>query len=130
MNIYAILAITLIVLAMVIVALYIVSLSKSNTHTHQEELQEPIVEDTVEEKEEEDVKTEVIEVKTEVENTDGTRVGQTDDSEPIYKKPTKTRITRMREAELVEYARLLGIDAHVDDLKKDTLKKVLDKLGL
>jgi len=38
-------------------------------------------------------------------------------------------IKKMLEPELVAYANSLGIDAHVDDLKADTLKKVLDHLG-
>ena len=41
-----------------------------------------------------------------------------------------SEIKKMLEPELVAYANSLGIDAHVDDLKADTLKKVLDKLGL
>ncbi|MDA8693002.1 3-hydroxyacyl-CoA dehydrogenase NAD-binding domain-containing protein [Saprospiraceae bacterium] len=38
-------------------------------------------------------------------------------------------IKKMLEPALVEYANSIGIAAHVDDLKADTLKKVLDKLG-
>ena len=38
-------------------------------------------------------------------------------------------IKKMLEPALVAYANSIGIDAHVDDLKADTLKKVLDKLG-
>jgi succinyl-CoA synthetase alpha subunit len=39
-------------------------------------------------------------------------------------------IKKMLEPELVEYANSLGIKAHVDDLKQDTLNKVLNKLGI
>jgi len=35
----------------------------------------------------------------------------------------------MLESELVAYANEIGIEATVDDLKKDTLNKVLTKLG-
>jgi len=35
----------------------------------------------------------------------------------------------MLEPELVAYANEIGITASVDDLKKDTLDKVLNKLG-
>ena len=35
----------------------------------------------------------------------------------------------MLEPELVAYANSIGIDAHVDDLKADTLAKVLSNLG-
>ena len=47
-------------------------------------------------------------------------------------KPTKlgkSEIKKMKEPELVAYANALGISATVDDLKKDTLEKVLNKLG-
>ena len=37
-----------------------------------------------------------------------------------------SEIKKLREAELVEYANSLGIEASVRDRKKDTLKKVLD----
>jgi 3-hydroxyacyl-CoA dehydrogenase/enoyl-CoA hydratase/3-hydroxybutyryl-CoA epimerase len=50
----------------------------------------------------------------------------------INAKPTKlgkSAIGKMKEAELVAYANSLGISATVDDLKKDTLQKVLTKLG-
>lgn len=40
-----------------------------------------------------------------------------------------TEVNAMKEPELVEYANALGINAHVNDLKKDTLEKVLTKLG-
>jgi len=39
-------------------------------------------------------------------------------------------IKAMKEPELVAYANSIGISATVDDLKADTLKKVLDQLGL
>ncbi len=39
-------------------------------------------------------------------------------------------IKAMKEPELVEYANSIGIKASVDDLKKDTLEKVMTKLGL
>lgn len=42
----------------------------------------------------------------------------------------KSEIVKMNEPDLVAYANSIGIDAHVNDLKADTLKKVLDKLGL
>jgi len=45
------------------------------------------------------------------------------------KKKSPAEIKKMFEPELVEYAKSIGIDAHVDDLKADTLKKVLNKLG-
>ena len=38
-------------------------------------------------------------------------------------------VKAMLEPALVEYANSIGIDAHVDDLKSDTQKKVLDFLG-
>jgi len=41
----------------------------------------------------------------------------------------KSEIKKMKEADLVKYANSLGIEATVDDLKKDTLDKVLSKLG-
>ena len=44
-------------------------------------------------------------------------------------KYTKTDLSKMKEADLVEYAKSIGIKASVDDLKKDTLDKVLTKLG-
>ncbi len=43
---------------------------------------------------------------------------------------SKSEITKMKEVDLVAYANSIGISAHVDDLKADTLKKVLEKLGL
>ncbi len=47
------------------------------------------------------------------------------------KSPAKSadEIKKMLEPALVEYANGIGIDAHVDDLKADTLAKVLNKLG-
>ncbi|MEM6317241.1 MAG: 3-hydroxyacyl-CoA dehydrogenase NAD-binding domain-containing protein [Bacteroidota bacterium] len=50
----------------------------------------------------------------------------------VNAKPTKlgmSEIKKMKEPELVAYANSIGISATVDDLKKDTLQKVLDKLG-
>jgi len=44
-------------------------------------------------------------------------------------KKSAAEIKKMLEPELVAYANSIGIAAHVDDLKADTLKKVLDKLG-
>ena len=46
----------------------------------------------------------------------------------IDKKPL-AEIKKMLEPELVAYANEIGITASVDDLKKDTLEKVLNKLG-
>jgi len=40
-----------------------------------------------------------------------------------------SEIKKMKEPELVAYANSIGISATVDDLKKDTLQKVLNKLG-
>ena len=40
-----------------------------------------------------------------------------------------SEIKKMKEADLVKYANSLGIEATVADLKKDTLEKVLSKLG-
>ena len=45
-------------------------------------------------------------------------------------KYSAAEIKKMLEPQLVEYANSIGIDATVDDLKKDTLEKVLGKLGL
>ncbi len=42
---------------------------------------------------------------------------------------SETEVKAMKEPELVEYANAIGIKAHVNDLKKDTLDKVLNKLG-
>ena len=40
---------------------------------------------------------------------------------------TKTALTKMKEAELVELAQSRGIDASTDDLKADTVQKILDR---
>ncbi len=42
---------------------------------------------------------------------------------------SEKEVKAMKEPELVEYANALGIHANVNDLKKDTLEKVLTKLG-
>ncbi len=42
---------------------------------------------------------------------------------------TEAEVKAMKEPELVAYANSLGINAHVKDAKKDTLEKVLTKLG-
>ncbi|MEM6965319.1 MAG: 3-hydroxyacyl-CoA dehydrogenase NAD-binding domain-containing protein [Bacteroidota bacterium] len=44
-------------------------------------------------------------------------------------KKSATEIKKMLEPELVEYANSIGVAASVDDLKKDTLDRVLSKLG-
>ncbi len=44
-------------------------------------------------------------------------------------KPSKSQIKSMNEPDLVSFANSIGIGASVDDLKKDTLEKVLDKMG-
>lgn len=44
-------------------------------------------------------------------------------------KYSAAEIKKMLEPQLVEYANSIGIEATVDDLKKDTLAKVLGKLG-
>ena len=44
--------------------------------------------------------------------------------------PSKSEISTLKELDLVELANSLGIDASVDDLKNDTLKKVYAKLGI
>jgi len=44
--------------------------------------------------------------------------------------PSASDIKKMLEPELVAYANKIGIDAKVDDLKADTLAKVMTKLGL
>lgn len=49
-----------------------------------------------------------------------------------YGKPAKlaaVEIKQMKEPALVAYANQIGVKASVDDLKADTLKKVLEKLG-
>ena len=45
------------------------------------------------------------------------------------KKYTKTDLTKMLEVDLVKLANDMGIEATVDDLKADTVQKVLDKQG-
>ena len=44
-------------------------------------------------------------------------------------KHTKTSLTKMLEVDLVALANEMGIEATVDDLKADTVQKVLDKQG-
>ncbi|MGK0388303.1 MAG: 3-hydroxyacyl-CoA dehydrogenase/enoyl-CoA hydratase/3-hydroxybutyryl-CoA epimerase [Maribacter sp.] len=46
-----------------------------------------------------------------------------------YGKPTVAEIKKMNEPALVAYANKMGIKASVNDLKSDTLNKVLEKLG-
>jgi len=46
-----------------------------------------------------------------------------------FGKKSKSEIKKMLEPELVAYANEIGVKASVDDLKKDTLNKVLNKLG-
>ena len=46
-----------------------------------------------------------------------------------YGKKSSADIKKMLEPELVEFANKIGIEATVDDLKKETLTKVLSKLG-
>ena len=48
---------------------------------------------------------------------------------PEAKKYTKTDLTKMLEVDLVKLANEMGIEATVDDLKADTVQKVLDKQG-
>jgi small subunit ribosomal protein S16 len=45
------------------------------------------------------------------------------------KKHTKTSLTKMLEVDLVALANEMGIEATVDDLKPDTVQKILDKQG-
>ena len=45
------------------------------------------------------------------------------------KKYTKTDLTKMLEVDLVALANEMGIEATVDDLKPDTVQKILDKQG-
>ena len=45
------------------------------------------------------------------------------------KKYTKTELTKMLEVDLVALANKMGIEATVEDLKPDTVQKVLDKQG-
>ena len=51
------------------------------------------------------------------------------DAEAGDKKYTKTALTKMLEVDLVALANEMGIEATVDDLKADTVQKVLDKQG-
>ena len=51
------------------------------------------------------------------------------DTETGDKKYTKTELTKMLEVDLVALANKMGIEATVDDLKPDTVQKVLDKQG-
>lgn len=44
--------------------------------------------------------------------------------------PTKTSVSRLNEDKLVDLAIAIGISASKSDLKRDTLAKVLDVLGL
>jgi len=53
---------------------------------------------------------------------------ESDAENGVDKKPL-AEIKKMLEPELVAYANEIGITASVDDLKKDTLDKVLNKLG-
>jgi len=53
---------------------------------------------------------------------------ETEEKESVNKK-SATEIKKMLEPELVAYANEIGIEATVKDLKKDTLDKVLTKLG-
>jgi len=46
-----------------------------------------------------------------------------------FGKKSPADIKKMLEPELVEFANSIGIQASVDDLKKDTLTKVMSKLG-
>jgi len=54
---------------------------------------------------------------------------KTEDAVAEVAKKTKAEIKKMLEPELVAYANELGIEATKKDLKKDTLEKVLSKLG-
>ena len=45
------------------------------------------------------------------------------------KKYTKTDLTKMLEVDVVALANSMGIEATVDDLKPDTIQKILDKQG-
>jgi small subunit ribosomal protein S16 len=51
------------------------------------------------------------------------------DADAGDKKYTKTDLTKMLEVDLVKLANDMGIEATVDDLKADTVQKVLDKQG-
>ena len=52
-----------------------------------------------------------------------------DEADADDKKHTKTSLTKMLEVDLVALANEMGIEATVDDLKADTVQKVLDKQG-
>ncbi|MFK7978718.1 MAG: hypothetical protein AB8G86_01940 [Saprospiraceae bacterium] len=58
-----------------------------------------------------------------------TAVVAEEESNSVADKKTKAEIKKMLEPELVAYANEIGIEATEKDLKKDTLNKVLDKLG-
>ena len=51
------------------------------------------------------------------------------DADTGAKKYTKTELTKMLEVDVVAIANEMGIEATVDDLKADTIQKVLDKQG-
>ena len=51
----------------------------------------------------------------------------TADADAGAKKYTKTDLTKMLEVDVVKIANEMGIEATVDDLKADTIQKVLDK---
>ena len=53
----------------------------------------------------------------------------TADADAGAKKYTKTDLTKMLEVDVVKIANEIGIEATVDDLKADTIQKVLDKQG-
>lgn len=53
-------------------------------------------------------------------------VAAADDAAKTY---TKTDLTKMLEVDLVKLANEMGIEATVDDLKADTVQKILDKQG-
>ena len=53
----------------------------------------------------------------------------TADADVGAKKYTKTDLTKMLEVDVVKIANEMGIEATVDDLKADTIQKVLDKQG-
>ena len=53
----------------------------------------------------------------------------TADADAGAKKYTKTDLTKMLEVDVVKIANEMGIEATVDDLKADTIQKVLDKQG-
>ena len=51
------------------------------------------------------------------------------DADAGTKKYTKTDLTKMLEVDVVKLANEMGIEATVDDLKADTVQKILDKQG-